>query len=137
MASVYLGKRIGTGELAAIKIIESEYAQDPRFHEMFVDEARILERLSHPKVIATFECGTKPEESYIAMELLLGHSLADVFERLLIVEKRMPLELVAWIGRETADGLHHAHEPEDETAVARAHSPRRQPQQHLPRTTAR
>lgn len=115
MAAVHLGKRIGTGELAALKIIEGEYAQDPRFYEMFVDEARILQRLSHPKVIATYECGTSPDECYIAMELLLGHSLADVFERLALVEKRMAPELVAWIGRETADGLHHAHELEDET----------------------
>jgi len=114
MATIYLGKKVGTGEVAALKVINHEQAQEQRFREMFIDEAHILERLSHPKIIQTFESGIGDQGCYIAMELLLGRSLEDVYDKLVITGQRMPLELVAWIGREIADGLHHAHELEDE-----------------------
>ena len=60
MATVYLGRDVrddGSERLVALKVIREEYADDEEFAAMFVDEAKILARLSHPNVIQTFEYG--------------------------------------------------------------------------------
>ena len=75
MATVYLGRDVrddGTEALVALKVIRDELANDEQFAAMFVDEAKILARLSHPNVIQTLEYGVTGQHRFIAMELLTG-----------------------------------------------------------------
>jgi serine/threonine-protein kinase len=113
MASVYLGRMTspeGEERFAAVKAIRPELAQDAQFIAMFTDEAKILSRLDHPNVIRTLEYGIEGSHPFIAMELLLGRTLLDVWDQCVLKGVPLPLKLAAWVCARVAEGLHHAHE---------------------------
>jgi serine/threonine-protein kinase len=83
---------------------------------MFLDEAKVLSRLSHPNIIETLEYGVTGDTRFIAMELLLGRSLADVWDLVAAKGERIPVPLGAWICARVADGLEHAHTLTDDDA---------------------
>jgi len=134
MAAVYVGRLSGPGgfeRLHALKVIRPSYSKDVEFVNMFLDEARIVAKLNHPNVVQIHELGEDEESGhkrlYIAMELLLGESLWDMWHvarHRFEVEKAegkkhplgataLPHDVVAWIGARVAEGLHHAHELKD------------------------
>jgi len=56
MASVHIGRLVGpVGFLrtVAIKRLHPQYAKDPSFVDMFLDEARLAARIRHPNVVST------------------------------------------------------------------------------------
>lgn len=118
MASVYVGRLAGPAgfeRLVALKVIKPEYSSDSSFVNMFLDEARIVARLNHPNVVAIHELGEDTSEDgkkrlFIAMELLFGESLWDLWWHSKNHTEKLPVDIVAWIGARVADGLHHAHE---------------------------
>jgi serine/threonine-protein kinase len=120
MATVYVGRDVrpdGTEELVALKVIRDELANDEQFTAMFVDEAKILSRLSHPNVIQTLEYGVTGQHHFIAMELLNGRTIADVWDVLVGEGGRFDLGVAAWVCARVAEGLHSAHEVLDETGT--------------------
>ncbi len=110
MATLYLAKRPDDGTLAAVKVIRHELSEDEQITKMFLDETALLERLKHPNIVETFQCGVQDERRYIAMELLLGHTLLDVWKACTDRHVALGPELVAWIGARVAEALHFAHE---------------------------
>jgi len=115
MASVWLGReRQGSQRLVALKVIRPEHSRNKEFIAMFVDEARIASRLSHPNIIALHGLGHDGRRHFLVMEVLRGHTLLDAWERAHERGRRLGYELVAWIGARIADALHHAHEMRDE-----------------------
>jgi serine/threonine protein kinase len=121
MATIYLGKLAGRGardrgeRLAALKVIRHDLRHDERFVNMFLDEAKVLSRLSHPNIAATYEFGTDHDhQHFIAMELLVGRTVLDVWEA--CKAKKLPLRFdhAAWIAARVAEALHSAHEAVDE-----------------------
>ena len=117
MATVYLGhdkREDGAEELVALKVIRDELANDETFTSMFVDEAKILARLSHPNVIQTLEYGVSGSHRFIAMELLNGRTVADAWDTLEPKAEKIELGTAAWICARVAEGLHSAHELVDE-----------------------
>jgi serine/threonine-protein kinase len=117
MASVYLGRatvRGGPDRVAAIKAIRSEFAGNEQFVTMFMDEAKILSRLDHPNIARTLEYGVEEHQHFIAMELLLGRTLLDIWDACVARSLPLRLDLAAWICARVADALHYAHELCDE-----------------------
>lgn len=116
MATVFVGRAVRTegDELVALKVIRDELAHDEQFTAMFVDEAKILARLSHKNVIHTLEYGVSGHHRYIAMELLSGRTFADVWDTLAFEGQRLDRRLGAYICARVAEGLHSAHELVDE-----------------------
>jgi serine/threonine-protein kinase len=117
MATVYLGRArdaSGADRLAAVKVIRHELRRDDRFVRMFLDEAKVLSRLSHPNIAATYEYGTDDEQHFIAMELLVGRTLADVWNACKERKVALRVDHAAWIAARVAEALHHAHELVDE-----------------------
>ncbi|MCW5837822.1 MAG: serine/threonine protein kinase [Labilithrix sp.] len=120
MATVYLGREVredGSEALVALKVIRDEFANDEQFTAMFVDEAKILARLSHPNVIQTLEYGVTGQHRFIAMELLTGRTVADAWEVVAGTGERFELGTAAWVCARVAEGLHSAHELVDETGA--------------------
>jgi serine/threonine protein kinase len=102
MATVFLGRRAdddGGPRMAAVKVILSELAQEEQFIAMFDDEAKV---------------GYADHLGFIAMELLLGRTLADAWEAAKDAEIPFRFDVAAWICAETARGLDYAHELTDE-----------------------
>ncbi len=115
MANIYVGRLSGPAgfeKLHAIKVIKPEFSSDKDFTNMFLDEARIAAKLSHPSIVQVHELGEEEvsKRLYISMELLFGESLWDIWFTARAKGQKLPEDLVAWIGARTAEGLHHAHE---------------------------
>lgn len=120
MATVYIGfapREDGTEEHVALKVIRDELAHDEEFARMFIDEAKILARLSHPNIIHTLEYGLTGHHRFIAMELLSGRTFYEAWELMAGKGETLPFQLAAWICARTAEGLHSAHELVDETGA--------------------
>ncbi len=115
MASVWLGCATEhPGRFAALKVIRAEHGRNKEFVAMFIDEARIASRLSHPNIITIHGLGHDGHRHFLAMEVLRGRTLLDVWARAHELKRRLPYEVVAWIGARVADALHHAHELRDD-----------------------
>jgi serine/threonine protein kinase len=120
MASIYLGRSHDAAhDVVALKVMRSDRAEeDEEFIRMFVDEANLLARLKHPAIVRTIEVGVDNGQRYIAMELLLGMTLATVYETCVARGLRLEPELIAWIGARLAEGLQHAHDLRDDSGAA-------------------
>ncbi|MFO0608315.1 MAG: serine/threonine-protein kinase [Polyangiales bacterium] len=113
MASVYLARleaASGFSKWVALKIIHPNIAAEPRFVEMFLDEARIAARLDHPNLCTVFDFGEDDGRYYLAMEYLHGETLGNVARRAWSAQGALPRELGVRLVADAARGLHYAHE---------------------------
>ncbi len=124
MATIYVGRLAGPAgfeRLVAIKVIKPEFSSEKSFTNMFLDEARIAAKLSHPSIVQVHELGEDEADGnkrlFIAMELLFGESLWDVWYVAQRGGKSIPFDIAAWIGARVAEGLFHAHELKDASGV--------------------
>src|SRR5580698_9099367 len=113
MATVWLarlrGKR-GFEKLFAIKTIRTELVDDPRFQEMFLDEARIASGIQHPNVAQILDLGEQQDVLFIVMEWVDGESLAKIRKLLAKRGTKLPLGIALRILADACAGLHAAHE---------------------------
>ena len=112
MAEIFLARLAGDGgfeKLVCIKRILPHLARDPQFVAMFLDEARVAARISHPNVCQVFELGEWNKQYFIAMEYLEGVPLS-CFRRTDYYPRRPDARLVAGFGVQACEGLHHAHQ---------------------------
>ncbi|MBX3206608.1 MAG: serine/threonine protein kinase [Labilithrix sp.] len=114
LSTIYLGRRPADGGLVALKVVRHDLRGDDEVLSMFFDEARLLERLVHPNIVRTFEHGADPDHAFIAMELLLGTTLAEVQRACASRGMGLHPEAVAWIGARVADALEYAHDRADD-----------------------
>jgi eukaryotic-like serine/threonine-protein kinase len=117
MAAVFLGRKPradGGFDMAAVKVMLADLAKQEQFVAMFTDEAKLLSRLNHPNISRTLEVGYGNHLAFIAMELLLGRTLGDVWEAAKSAEVPFRFDVAAWIGSQVARALHYAHELADE-----------------------
>ena len=115
MATVFLGQlQAATGfeRWFSIKVIHAHLAREPRFVQMFFDEARLLARLSHPNVCSVVDFGECERTYFLAMEYLQGESLSNVLQRV-AGRADFPFAIAARIVTDAARGLHAAHELRD------------------------
>src|SRR6201996_1961668 len=113
MASVHLARMDGPGgfqKWVAIKKIHPHLVEDESFVQMFLDEARVAARISHPNVATVFDLGKHDETYWIAMEYLHGEPLREVMRRTEELAAPMPPEIGCRVIADAAEGLHAAHE---------------------------
>jgi serine/threonine-protein kinase len=116
MATLYLGRLHGAEGFerpVALKVIKEQFLQNREFVTMFMDEAKIVSRVSHPNIVQLYELGNEKNRLFIAMELLVGQSLWNVWQACRERNACLRLDLIAWIGARVGEGLHHAHELKD------------------------
>ncbi len=118
MAEVFLAKRRGVEgfeKTVAIKRILPELSWNREFVTMFINEAKIAARLSHPNIVQIFDFGKIESYYFIAMEFIAGENLRTVLQR--ADEKRLPMlpGLAALIIARACAGLEHAHRKTDES----------------------
>jgi serine/threonine-protein kinase len=116
MATVYLAVALGTSgfrKLAVVKLIRPQYAADPDLIEMFLDEARLCARLSHPNIVQTYDVGIDDGQHLMAMEYLDGVSFNAAISRLGRDGNNLTFPVRARILMEVLEGLRYAHELTD------------------------
>lgn len=117
MATVHYGRLLGPVGFArtvAIKQLHPQFARDPDFVSMFVDEARLAAKLRHPNVVPVLDVVKHGRELYIIMDYVLGVSLSEILRRLSVYRERIPVPVVVAILCGALEGLHAAHETRDE-----------------------
>ena len=117
MATVHLGRLIGTAgflRTVAIKRLHSQFANDPEFTAMFLDEARLASRIQHPNVVSTLDVVMKEHELLLVMDYVRGESLSRLVRRARDAGERLPPRVVVAIVAGALQGLHAAHEAVDE-----------------------
>src|SRR5262249_33393736 len=116
MADVYLAVSrgpMGFNKLVVVKRLRNNLAEEASFLNMFLDEARLAARLSHPNVVHTYEVGEHEGQYFIAMEYLDGQSLHSVLRSLAKSGDALSPSFCARIVADALAGLHHAHELRD------------------------
>ena len=121
MATVLLGKLIGAAGFSrtvAIKRLHPQFAKDPEFVSMFIDEARIAARIRHPNVVATLDTVSVHGELFLVMEFVLGESLSKLTRPTTgETQPAVPVDIAVAIMVGALHGLHAAHEATDERGV--------------------
>jgi serine/threonine protein kinase len=117
MATVHYGRLIGPegfSRTVAIKCLHPQFAQDPDFVTMFLDEARMAARIRHPNVVPTLDVVNHENEIFLVMDYVHGESLGRLVRDLYRRGQTVPLPIVLRIGTDILQGLHAAHEARDE-----------------------
>jgi serine/threonine protein kinase len=94
MGLVYGAVHELTQRRVALKLVDSEGADQPALHERFLSEARTAAAVRHPNVVDVLDMGMHAGSPYLVMELLEGRSLDA------LLEQKPPLSLeaiLAWI----------------------------------------
>src|SRR5262245_13589611 len=112
MAEIFLARLQGAAgfeKLVCIKRILPHLAKEQTLVSMFLSEARIAAQISHPNVCQVFELGEIGGRFFIAMEYLEGVPLS-CFRRRDMYPYHPDPRLVAGLGVQACEGLHHAHQ---------------------------
>ncbi|MBI5596386.1 MAG: protein kinase [Elusimicrobia bacterium] len=106
MGVVYKAEDSKLGRTVALKRLRAEMTGNPREHERFLREARIVCGLDHPGIVRIHSIQESPEGDYLVFEFVEGTTLA---ETLSICGKLTPREARALIGQ-AAEAVAYAHE---------------------------
>lgn len=117
MGTVYLALASGFGQfrkLLVIKELRQDLTRQKGFIRLFMDEAKLAARLSHPNVVQTFEAFQEGNRYLLAMEYLDGQSLSALITRFAgETTRELKLGVHIHILCEVLCGLHYAHELRD------------------------
>ena len=117
MATIHLGRWLGAGGFAktvAVKALYPQYARDPDFVKMFLDEARVVARIRHPNVMPTLDLVEEQGELFIIMDYVHGVTLTYLTRKAHQLKKKIPLGVTLRIALGMLNGLHAAHEATNE-----------------------
>jgi len=126
-----VGERLGKGGMAevfrvrlwgaegfsrtlALKRISPKLSDDEHFARLFIQEARMASRLSHPNILSVIDFDRDEEGTlFLVMELVDGSDLKQIMD---LARKKLialPPALAAYVIEETLVGLAYAHEFQD------------------------
>lgn len=115
MGNVYLALAQGPGgfhKLVAVKELKPEFCVDETYVTMFLEEARLAARLTHPNIVQTNEVGSEGNRHFMIMEYLDGRTLYRISRHLSRYDG-FPIGGHLRIISEALIGLHYAHELRD------------------------
>lgn len=119
MAVVHLGRLLGPAGFSrtvAIKRLHPQFASNPDFVTMFLDEARLAVRVQHPNVVAPLDVLVVEDELLVVMDYVSGETLSALM-RGMPPERGAPPAIVGSILVDALYGLHAAHEAKTESGA--------------------
>jgi len=112
MATVHLGCLLGPAgfsKLVAIKCLHQQFALEPEFVSMFLDEARLASSIHHPNVVASLDVVAEQGELLVVMEYVHGETLAGLLRLSRQKDDKPPAAVVIRVLCDALEGLHAAH----------------------------
>ncbi|CAN5756060.1 hypothetical protein BH11MYX2_BH11MYX2_03070 [soil metagenome] len=113
MAEVFLANQIGIGGFekpVALKRIQHKLLESRHLAiDMFLNEAKIAGRLTHPNIVQVLDVGEVNGALYLAMEYVRGKDLRDIMKKLKGFSQNVPIGIACYVVREVAQALHHAY----------------------------
>ena len=117
MATVHVGRLLGPASFSrtvAIKRLHPQFAKNPEFVAMFLDEARLAARVRHPNVVPVLDVVSEGGELFLVMDYVEGESLSRLVGASRKRGHAPPPHIAAAIVAQSLHGLHAAHEARDE-----------------------
>lgn len=117
MATVHLGRLLGSAgfsRVVAAKRMHRHFLRDPEFKRMFLAEARLAARIRHPNVVPILDVLSHEDELIIVMEYVHGESLLALLRAARKSHKSIPIPIRCAIVAGMLEGLHAAHEAQNE-----------------------
>jgi len=112
MAEVFRAKIVsshGFEKVIVIKRILPHLAADPSFVSMFIEEAKLMAQLTHPKIVQALDFGDVGGQYFIALEYIDGADALALLRAAAQKRVRVPLNLVVFVVAEILDALDYAH----------------------------
>lgn len=116
MAEVFLAAQRMSGGLTrpvVIKAILPHLAEDDKFNQMFMREARVAAMLTHPNIVQIHDVTTLDDRPCIVMEFLKGRDLWTVLHALPSAKKTVSPQAAAAVIAQAASALDYAHRLRD------------------------
>ncbi|XP_038066509.1 mitogen-activated protein kinase kinase kinase kinase 5-like isoform X2 [Patiria miniata] len=99
---VYKAKMVADGNLAALKVIKVDAADDV---EIIQKEIAIMKECRHKNIVMYFGSYSRRDKLWIAMEYCGGGSLQDIYH----MTGHLAEDQIAYVCQETLNGLHYLH----------------------------
>jgi len=112
MAEVFRAKIVsshGFEKVVVIKRILPHLAADPAFVTMFIDEAKLMAQLTHPKIVQLLDFGDVAGQYFMALEYIDGNDALALLRSAAQKKVRVPVYLVVYVIAEILDALDYAH----------------------------
>lgn len=112
MAEVWMGRRAGYGGSAkpcAIKVMLPHIADDPRYRQMFLSEARLCMQLTNTNIVQVFDVGEHDRALYLVMEWVDGIDVATLAMLMRRTGLAFPHGVTGYIVGELLHALNYAH----------------------------
>ncbi|NMB77418.1 MAG: protein kinase [Myxococcales bacterium] len=124
MAEVFHARLTGPSGFSkdvALKLILPQFSDEPEFVKMFIHEATLAARLDHANIVRIYEFDKIEGRYAIAMELVDGKDLRQVFARAQELDRRIAIPEALAIAYHVCQGLAFAHGELAEGAVPVVH----------------
>ncbi|HEX3764760.1 MAG TPA: protein kinase [Kofleriaceae bacterium] len=113
MAELYLARTVGMEgfeKLVCVKRILPQYANNPSFVNMFLNEARLAAMLHHPNIAQVYDIGQDQGEFFFSMEYVHGEDLGRLVTTAQETGVQVTLDCALTLVSGLCAGLHYAHE---------------------------
>lgn len=102
-AEVYLGEHLHLNILSAIKVLQTQLADDDV--KSFLTEARTIARLEHPHIVRILDFDVKEGTAFLVMSYAEGGTLRQRHPKTSV----LPLKTIVSYVKQIADALQYAH----------------------------
>jgi eukaryotic-like serine/threonine-protein kinase len=117
VASVHLGLLVNSAgfvRTVAVKRMYPQFAKDPEFVAMFLDEVRLVGRIKHPNVVPTLDIIRQDDQLLLIMEYVAGEALSHLVKAVSAQGERIDPRIACALIVGVLHGLHAAHEAKNE-----------------------
>jgi serine/threonine protein kinase/ABC-type sugar transport system substrate-binding protein len=117
MAAIHVGRQrgpAGFSRTVAIKRLHPQFARDPDFVKMFLDEAHLAARIRHPNVVSPIDVVVADGELFLVMDYVPGESLSRLTRASDGAGKGISLRTARSILSNVLYGLQAAHDAKSE-----------------------
>ena len=105
MGVVYSAQHVSLDRRVALKVLADDLSSSPEFVERFRREGRLQASLDHPHAVTVYDAGESDYGLYLAMRLVPGPTLAQLFE-----ERALDAARGLALLRQVGDALDFAHD---------------------------
>ncbi len=120
MAEIWVAHQEGPAGFqkdVVLKKILPHLAEDQKFIDMFLDEARLAAQLSHPNIVQIFDLGEADGEHFIAMEFIDGRDIQAIIDRGVAAGQPFSPAIAARIVASACTALDYAHNFTDKSGT--------------------
>jgi serine/threonine protein kinase len=115
MGEVFLAREGGSAPRAVVvKKVLPNLVANRAFVGRFLDEAKVVVRLSHKNIARVYAMGDVDGEYFLSMEYVQGKTVSRFMKRLRDRKQELPLGMVLLLGERVCEGLQYAHDAKDE-----------------------